>query len=306
MGPVDVQTRRIWSCVRRQSNAISHAQLRALGLSEDAIRHRVRTGRLHRKARGVYAVGNPNLTREGERMVAVLRCGEGAVLCSLSAAVHYGIRRWEPPHWYVTVPRHRNPRPTGFRIIRRDLPPRERGQYNDIPITSPLRTMIDCAAELDRRRPVEAMINAADARDLLSAEDLQLGLEHHEGEPGVPLLRTILDPATFVLTESEAERLFLPLAYRAGLPRPRSQRMLGEHRVDFYWPELNLVVEVDSLTYHRTHIQQQRDRERDHAHLLAERRWVRFTYHDIAHRPDYVVATLKGLLTRLPSYTRAS
>jgi very-short-patch-repair endonuclease len=66
------------------------------------------------------------------------------------------------------------------------------------------------------------------------------------------------------------------------------------------------VVEVDGLRYHRTTIQQQRDNERDHAHVLAERRWLRFTYHDIAHRPAYVVATLRGLLARLPSYTRAS
>jgi hypothetical protein len=36
----------------------------------------------------------------------------------------------------------------------------------------------------------------------------------------VRALREVLDRATFVLTDSELERRFLPIARRAGLPRP--------------------------------------------------------------------------------------
>jgi hypothetical protein len=47
---------------------------------------------LHRKYRGVYAVGQPRLSQQGEWMAAVLACGPGAYLASLSAAVH--MRLW--------------------------------------------------------------------------------------------------------------------------------------------------------------------------------------------------------------------
>ena len=46
---------------------------------------------------------------------------------------------------------------------------------------------------------------------------------------------------------------------RAGLPKPLTQQWLHGFRVDFYWPELGLVVETDGLRYHRTAAQQARD-----------------------------------------------
>jgi len=66
---------------------ISVVQLRQLGLSREAVRHLVRTQRLFRAYRGVYAVGRPDLTPEGRWMAAVLACAEGAALSHVSAAV---------------------------------------------------------------------------------------------------------------------------------------------------------------------------------------------------------------------------
>jgi hypothetical protein len=51
------------------------ADLRACGLSEAAIRRRVRDGRLHRLHLGVYAVGHPGVPLEGRFLAAVLACG---------------------------------------------------------------------------------------------------------------------------------------------------------------------------------------------------------------------------------------
>jgi very-short-patch-repair endonuclease len=65
-------------------------------------------------------------------------------------------------------------------------------------------------------------------------------------------------PRGRVRLRSQLERRFLPLARKAGLPRPRTQQQLNGYRVDFYWPELKLVVETDGLTYHRTPAQQAR------------------------------------------------
>jgi predicted transcriptional regulator of viral defense system len=61
----------------RQWGVVSVAQLRALGLSKDAVQRRVGAGRLHRLHHGVYAVGHTVLKREGRWLAAVLACGDG-------------------------------------------------------------------------------------------------------------------------------------------------------------------------------------------------------------------------------------
>ena len=48
---------------RNQHGVLSFAQLVRAGLSRASIDRRVRTGRLHRLYRGVYAVGHTNLSR---------------------------------------------------------------------------------------------------------------------------------------------------------------------------------------------------------------------------------------------------
>ena len=46
-----------------------------------------------------------------------------------------------------------------------------------------------------------------------------------------------------------AERRFRVLCQRHGLPEPRPQLIEG-HRVDFYWPEARLAIEVDGVAFH--------------------------------------------------------
>lgn len=280
---------------------ISREQLLAHGITRNGIEHRIRKGRLFPKARGVYAVGNPNLTRKGDRMVAVLRCGTGAVLSCLSAAVQYEIRPWEPPRCHVNVPSRRNPRPHGIKVSRRDLPPHDLGEYDGVPITSPLRTIVDSAAELGKPRPIEAMINEADSRDLMCAADIPAALDGYDGDPGLPLVRDILDRDLFVLTDSDLERLFVPIARAAGLERPQSQVFVNGWRVDFYFPSIDLVVECDSLRYHRTALQQRRDRLRDQAHVLAGTERTRYTHWQIAKERAYVIDHLARVALRLRS-----
>jgi hypothetical protein len=61
----------------------------ALEFSDAAIRHRLAEGRLHRKWRGVYAVGRPDVTR-GIWMAATLTCD--AALGGSSATALWEIR----------------------------------------------------------------------------------------------------------------------------------------------------------------------------------------------------------------------
>jgi very-short-patch-repair endonuclease len=68
--------------------------------------------------------------------------------------------------------------------------------------------------------------------------------------------------------------------------------------VDFYWPELGLVVETDGLRYHRTPAQQANDRRRDQAHAAAGLTPLRFTHEQVAHEADQVRETLVAVAAR--------
>ncbi|HEX3263248.1 MAG TPA: hypothetical protein VHR37_06250, partial [Solirubrobacterales bacterium] len=85
---------------------------------------------------------------------------------------------------------------------------------------------------------LEAAINEADRLDLVTPMELREELEARRGQRGVGAIRAVLDRSGFVLTESELERRFLPVAARAGLPTPQTQQVVNGFRVDFFWPDL--------------------------------------------------------------------
>jgi very-short-patch-repair endonuclease len=69
--------------------------------------------------------------------------------------------------------------------------------------------------------------------------------------------------------------------------------------VDFWWPELGLVVETDSLRYHRTAIHQTKDMLRDQRHTAAGLTCLRFSHWQVAHEREYVRRTLEAVARRL-------
>lgn len=129
---------------------------------------------------------------------------------------------------------------------------------------------------------------------LVDPERLLVAIDSLPRRIGVGRLRKLLEAPTVTLTSTQLERRFLPLAHEAGLPAPQTQVWLNGHRVDFFWPELRLVVETDSLRYHRTAFKQANDKRRDNAHATSGLTTLRFTDGQIRNEPDYV----RGILVR--------
>jgi very-short-patch-repair endonuclease len=300
-------SRAAWTLARNQHGVITRGQLLELGMSSKEIESRTTRGRIHAIHRGVYAVGRPELTLRGWWMAAVLACGDAAVLSHRSAAALWGIQRpsdgsrsgaqlLSPPSLIdVSVPGTTTRRRNGIRAHRRrDFPQQDRTLRDRIPVTSPARTLIDLATQVDTGR-LEAAVNEADGLGLIDPETLRRVLDERGGAHGVTALRMLLDRRTFTLTESELERRFLRLVRAAGLPKPLTQVELNGFRVDFYWPELRLVVEADSLRYHRTPSQQTRDRQRDQAHTAAGLTPLRFTHAQVAFEAGRVGEVLRSV-----------
>jgi hypothetical protein len=283
---------------------VTRRQLLALGFGARSIEHRIRRGRLHPVARGVYAVGWPLLTRQRRWMAAVLACGDGAALSHRSAAALWGIGTERPGQTDVSVRRRCELRRSGLRVRGRlALAAADILSDDGIPVTCPVRTLIDLATELG---PVatERAVNDADKRDLIDPETLRSALHHYAGEPGVRVLRTLLNRLTFRLSDSDLEIFFRPIASAAGLAPPLSKQFVNGFEVDFFWPDLGLVVETDGLRYHRTPSAQARDARRDRTHVLAGMSPLRFTHYEIRYEPTLVRTALADALRMLRQRSR--
>jgi very-short-patch-repair endonuclease len=298
--------REAWALAENQHGVISSDQLRKVGYTPQAIYHRIKTGRLHPLHRGVYAVGRANVTEHGRWMAAVLTCGERVVISHSSAAALWRIGTEQRGLVELSLPSLSRRQRPGLRIHQRPaLQDRDLTREHGIPVTTPVQTLIDMALRLDRGG-IERAINEADKYNLVHPPGLREALDARTGEPGAAKLRFVLDRRTFRLTKEELERRFLPLAREAGLPTPLTGQWVNEFEVDFFWPDLGLVVETDGLRYHRTPAEQARDRLRDQAHTAAGLTPLRFTHEQVRYEPAPVLAVLEATARMLAERAQAA
>ena len=285
----------IASLAARQHGVVGRWQLLASGVSADAIDRRVTTGLLHPLHRGVYAVGNPAPDRLGRSMGAALAGGAEAALSHDAAGGLLGLLSYSGrPH--VTIAGWR---PNGQGIIWHSslLPADEVGRHQDIPVTTPARTLLDLASTLDKHRLARA-IDRAEALRLTSPTFLSALIERYPGRRGIAKLREIVDEGQVGLriTKSDLEDLFLVFADRYGLPRPETNvwMELGGRMIeaDCLWRDARLIVELDSRGFHDTTQAFEADRARDRAAVAGGWRVVRVTYRQLTREHAALAADL--------------
>jgi very-short-patch-repair endonuclease len=161
-----------------------------------------------------------------------------------------------------------------------------------IPVTTITDTLIDLATILSCDH-LEAAVNEADHRDLITPEQLRDALDQVPPRPGVRPLRRLIDIHTFVATTTWLERHFRPIARRAGITDLQGQVEVNGEKVDFFSPTLGVVIETDGGRFHRTPLQQTKDRRRDQLHLASGLIPLRFTHGQIRYEPQYVEDVLR-------------
>ena len=120
--------------------------MRELGLTRHEIDGRVELGWLIPRHTGVFAVGHVPAARESAWHAAVLALGEWAVLSYTSAAALWRIVRGTGLK-EVTVPTQAgHPKRDGIIVHRQPLPAAHVTLHRGIPVTTPIRTLLDYAA----------------------------------------------------------------------------------------------------------------------------------------------------------------
>ncbi len=225
-----------------QHSVVSVGQLAELGIGRSAVSRRVASGRLHRKHRGVYAVGHPRLTREGRFMAAVLACGPGAVLSHRDAATHWRLWDLERSSVDVTTPSRSRGHLGGIDVHRvRRLDAKDVTLRNGIPVTTVARTLVDLADILRRDRQTR-LVREADQLRLLDLDALDACLSRAHGRRRLGVLRAVLEQhRPGMVVRSELEHRFLELCSEAGLPPPETNARMTvrgkRYEFDCLWPK---------------------------------------------------------------------
>ncbi len=289
--------------VGRQHSVFTYNEALACGLTPDAIRHRVRTGRWERVGRGAYRLAGTAATWEQRLAALTLVAGPGAVASHRSAAALLGI-----PGFHRTVPlevtttRRRRHRQRLARVHQTIiLPGRHLTVVEGILVTGAARTLVDLAATVPPGRTERALENCV-SLGLVTVETVADVLRDvgGRGRAGSAQLGRLLAERGdgYVPPASDLEARFLALVRSAGLPEPVPQFDSGDGagwvgRVDFAYPALRLLVELDSRRHHSAKLDFESDRERDNRLVAAGWRVIRITWRQVTARPAEVVDLLR-------------
>ncbi|CAN5480516.1 DUF559 domain-containing protein [soil metagenome] len=220
-----------------------------------------------------------------------------AVLCLDSAARHHGWKlKHVPATPAVAVPRQRKvtaARRHGVRLVYADLEAHE----VDGPATTPLRTVLDCAARLGFDEAL-AVADSALRSGAGTSRELRLAAEQVPTRYRRRCLR-VAEHAT-PLADNPFESVLRALALDVpGLRVEPQVTVPGIGRPDLLDRRLRLVVEADSFEFHGRRQQLTRDCRRYNAFVTQGWRVVRFSWEQVMFEPDYVTEVLT-LLVRPP------
>jgi hypothetical protein len=288
---------------REQQGFVTWRDLRALGLRPNRIVRAVRRGELVRRGRGVYALPETQLE---PNLHAVAKAHRGAVSHD-TAAMWWGMElAHTPDRRHLTVPRNRGrlrDAISAWRLHRAGLTSADQVMRHGLCVTTPLRTVLDCARLLPLAHAV-VIADSAVRKRLVRWSELQAVVETLPPGPGrrkVQRVVSAVDPKCGSVLES----LLRVLLWENGLLPPESQyvfvdaaqRFVGY--LDFAWPALRLAVEAEGFEFHSQRAEHRRDCQRHNA--LAGRGWwlLRFTWEDVVLRPDEVIATVRETLETL-------
>jgi very-short-patch-repair endonuclease len=213
----------------------------------------------------------------------------------------------EVPEGTIELSTSCNLRPTRPDVIlhrTKAVPRRDITEVARIPVSTVHRTLIDLGAVVEADI-VELALECALRRRMTSIDRLirRLAAASGPGFRGSGVLRLVLerrDPLSSP-TESALETKFLQLLRRHRLPLPVRQRVVRDEsgfvaRVDFIYPESDLVIEVDSRRHHLNPRDWERDLLRRNRLTAAGKRVMHVTYARIKNDPIRLVEEIAGAL----------
>ena len=279
---------------RKQFGLVQRAQLLQIGFSPSGICRASNRGELARFLPGVWRITSAPRCWEQRPLGDVLWAGESSVVSHITSAHLQEVLPRTASAIEITSQRSAASRP-GIVTHRCSLQSVEMVNIRGIPCTSVYRTLADLCAS----QPVQISEQALDAALRMGRVGYERLCDYAAGAAsrsvrGSRTLKRLLRArgSDEALSESEAESLFGRLMRKGGFPQgirqaPRPGSRSG--RVDFYYPEQDVVIEIDGRKFHAGRIEQKRDKRHDNELNLHGKRVLRLTWEDLTVDESYVL-----------------
>ncbi|WP_445167296.1 type IV toxin-antitoxin system AbiEi family antitoxin domain-containing protein [Mycolicibacterium sp. Dal123E01] len=279
--------------LRRHDGVITLTQANRAGLTEQAVRRRVRAGHWRRCSPGVFFVDDREFTDAARIRAAVWGYGQSACASGLASAWWLELTRFPPDIVEVTVPRDSHGRRhNGSRVRRRNLAHLDIIERRGLRTTALPLTAIEAAV---RRGGGPKLMDQALQRH---TELRQLWGAHlrNTGRYGSPAARLLLQAADDG-TKSQAERLFTRLLNASGISGWKANQNVIGYEADVLFGAAKVVVEVDGFAFHTDPETFERDRRKQNALVLAGYQVLRFTWLDLTEYSERVLALVQSAIS---------
>jgi very-short-patch-repair endonuclease len=285
---------------RQQGGVFSRRQALNAGYTARQIRYRLGTGQWRAPAVGVLCDATVEPREFAEIWARLLAAGSTAVLSHRSAARLWGL--WAAPSPVdVTVRGGRTPRVAGAVVRRAVLPDGDVCRRAGLPVTCSARTVHDCLLTLPRPA-ARTLLDRALQQGLVTATDLRQRQHHAKGRWGAAQARRLLAELQDG-SHSDGERRLARALRRRNVTGWVANLHVRLARctaiLDVAFEEARLAVEVDGWAWHSDVDRFQADRTRQNMLHLAGWTVLRFTWHDVAERPDHVVDVILAALRQV-------
>lgn len=270
---------------------LTSAQAQACGIDADGARRRVGSGEWIRETRGVYRVANRKLDNRMRARIAVLSAGPGAALCGASAAWWHRLTDKAPSTISVVAPHGRRGRPVdGARVWHRTVDERDITVADGLRVTAVPLTVLDASVDNGVK-----IMDSALLRKRVALDDLVDAQKRNAGRRGSPRARAML-AAMSEGARSEAERRAVALLKTSDIVGWATNVDACGYVLDLAIDELKIDIEIDGVSFHSDANAFQHDRERQT--VLIANGWIvlRFTWHDITQRPQWVLAQIRATI----------
>ncbi len=288
-----------------QHGLFTRSAAKALGISNTAVTERASAGRYRRILPGVYALsGSPESLRQ-RIAAAVLSLPALAAVSHQTAAEMWGLTDRRIRTIEVVTPRwdrvHRDDIVVHESL---DLIADDVIELDGIPVTSPVRTVVDLGAS--NRWIVELALEQGIRRDLFDLTEVESFVARvaRRGRRGVGVIRPLLEQRRRwdSATDSPLEDRFRKLIGDAGLPAPKCQHTVRDQkgrficRADFAYLDARLLIELDSEAHHLDRLTFRRDRSKQNQATVLGWTFLRYTWWDLEEDPLRVVAEVRSAL----------
>ena len=160
-----------------QDGHFTTAQAAETGYSPQLLNHHVRQGRLRRIRYGIYRMVHFPAGDHEDLTVLWLWSQQEGVFSHETALAAHGLSDALPAFAHLTLPAAWKMRrlrvPAGVQLYHADVPAEGRAWFSSVPVTSPVRTVIDCAMAHVAPELVEQAVTQGRDRGMFDEADVQ-------------------------------------------------------------------------------------------------------------------------------------